>query len=196
MDTSNEPSAELVEEFVIAAHGNLAKVRTLLAATPALLNIPWAKFDELPLAAAAHMGNRAIAEYLLAAGAPLTVCTAAMLGDTAQVTAYLDADPALANATGAHGIPILFHAAMSGNIAVAELLVAQGGGAGQDAALHGAVSHGRTEMVRWLLGRGADPNTLDFAGKTTLRAALDGGHTEIADLLRAHGGLEAAADAA
>jgi ankyrin repeat protein len=197
MDTMAEPSAELVEEFVIAAHGNLEKVRTLLAATPALLNIPWARFDETALAAASHMGNRAIAEHLLAAGAPLTVCTAAMLGDTEQVAAFLDADPTLANATGAHGIPILFHAAMSGNLDVVELLVARGGGAGPDGALHGAVGHGHLAMTRWLLARGADPNTLDFAGKTTLRVALDRGYAEMAGLLRAHGGLEAApADAA
>ena len=196
MDATLDPSPERVEEFVIAAHGNLDKVRTLLAATPALLNIPWARFDETALAAASHMGNRAIAEHLLAAGAPLTVCTAAMLGQAAQVAAFLDAAPALANATGAHGIPILFHAALSGNAALADLLVARGGGAGQDAALHGAVAPGHLAMTRWLLARGADPNALDFAGKTPLRVALDAGHAEIAELLRAHGGIEAPADAA
>jgi ankyrin repeat protein len=160
------------------------------------LNIPWAKFDETALAAASHMGNRAIAEHLLAAGAPMQVCTAAMLGDLDRVAAYLDEDASLANATGAHGIPILFHAAMSGNVALADLLVARGGGAGQDGALHGAINYGHTAMVRWLLDRGADPNTPDFAGKTPLRAALDRGYAEIADLLRAGGGLEAPADAA
>ncbi len=35
--------------------------------------------------AAAHTGQRAIAEYLLAKGARLEVCTAAMLGDVAEV---------------------------------------------------------------------------------------------------------------
>jgi ankyrin repeat protein len=196
MDTPAEPSPERVEEFVIAAHGNLDKVRTMLAETPALLNIPWARFNETPLAAASHVGNRAIAEYLLAAGAPLTVCTAAMLGQTDQVAAFLAGDPTLANATGAHGIPILFHAALSGNTAVADLLVGAGGGAGQDAALHGAVAPGHLAMTRWLLERGADPNTLDYAGKTPLRVALDAGHAAIADLLRAQGGREAAPDAA
>ncbi len=196
MATNNDPSPELVEEFVIAAHGNLDKVQTLLAATPALLNIPWARFDETPLAAASHMGNRPIAEHLLAAGAPLTVCTAAMLGQLDQVAAYLAEDASRATATGAHGIPILFHAAFSGNTDLAELLVAHGGGAGQDDAIHAAITGGHIEMVRWLLARGANPNTPDFAGTSPLQGALDGGQSEIADLLRAHGGVAASSDAA
>lgn len=46
--------------------------------------------------------------------------------------------------------------------------------------LHGAVSHDPGALGRWLLERGA----------------LDMGHPESADLLRAQGGLEARTDAA
>jgi uncharacterized protein len=193
MDPTTEPSPELVEEFVIAAHGDLDKVRAMHAQHPALLNIPWAKFDETALQAASHMGRRAIAEYLLAAGAPLNICAAAMLGQVAQVAAFLAADPQLANAHGAHGISIMFHAALSGEPAVAELLLAHGGGERMDSALHGAIMYGHTAMVAWMLDHGVrnldEPN---FEGKTPLRAAQDQGHTAIADLLRARGATEGA----
>src|SRR6476659_10012492 len=119
MDTSTGTgetvSQELIEPFVIAAHGDFDKVQELYAAHPEMLNVPWARFDETALAAASHMGNRPIAEFLLSAGAPLTVCTAAMLGMRDDVERFIDEDPSLANARGAHGIPIMFHAAMSGD---------------------------------------------------------------------------------
>jgi len=197
MDSAPQPTPELVEEFVIAAHGNLEKVQQMLPQHPELLNIPWARFNETPLAAASHTGRRAIAEYLLAAGAPLTVCCAAMLGRTDDVAAFLAADPALANARGAHGIPILFHTAMSGNLALADLLLAHGGGEGADDALHGAITYGHTDMVVWLLDHGVhNLDALDFRGKTPLAAALENGQTAIADLLRARGATEGVVEAA
>src|SRR5438045_7236872 len=98
MSTTQEISADLVQEFVLSAHGNLARVKELYEQEPGLLNIPWAKFDETALAAASHTGRRAIAEYLLNAGAPMTVCAATMLGMTDKVAEYLEADPSLANA--------------------------------------------------------------------------------------------------
>src|SRR4051812_23757872 len=155
MDTSTGTgevvSQELVEPFAIAAHSDLARVQELYAAHPEILNVPWARFDETALGAASHMGNRPIAEFLLSVGAPLTVCAAAMLGMLDDVEKFIDDDPSLANARGAHGIPIMFHAAMSGDTRVTELLMARGGGEGIDSSLDGAVTHGRTDMVRWLL---------------------------------------------
>ncbi|HUS16018.1 MAG TPA: ankyrin repeat domain-containing protein, partial [Chloroflexia bacterium] len=183
------PPQELVEPFVIAAHGNLDQARTLLAAHPEMLNVPWAKFDETALAAASHMGRREIAEFLLDAGAPLTLCAAAMLGRRDDVAAYIDADPALANGRGAHGIPVLYHAALSGDTAIADLLLAKGGGEGIDSALHAATLRGHLPMVEWLLAHGVtDVNTPNFAQKTPLQMAMDLGNEPIADLLRRHGG--------
>src|SRR5205807_1432199 len=121
METAEMVTPELVQEFVIAAHGDLAKVKELHGVNAALLNVPWAMFDETALAAASHTGRREIAEYLLAAGAPLTICAAAMLGQTEQVAAFLQGDPSLANAAGAHGISLLYHAALSGQTAIGEL---------------------------------------------------------------------------
>lgn len=191
MRTTEEPAPQLVEAFVLAAHGAAAKVRALHRAHPALLNARYAKFNETALAAAGHMGNREIAVYLLDAGAPPTIFAAAMLGRAERVAAFLDADPALARADGVHGISILYHAALSGRPEIAKLLVARGGGRGADRALHAAVKSGAPAMVTWLLARGvAEVNVADFAGKTPLRAAIERGAGGIAALLRRHGGRE------
>ena len=74
-----------IAEFVLAAHNDLAKVQFLHRQNPALLNACYLKFDETALQAAGHMGERDIANYLLTAGAPLTVFAAAMLGETEAV---------------------------------------------------------------------------------------------------------------
>lgn len=188
---SERPSQELVEPFVIAAHYSLPKVKELYEQHPELLNEKWAKFDESALAAASHTGQRAIAEFLLEQGAPMVICTAAMLGRTQDVAAFLREDASLVNARGAHGIPILFHAAMSGNIDVTGLLLAHGGGEGINDALHGAVLYNHVAMAQWLLAHGVtDVNALDYEGKTPLTVALERGFDEMAEVLRAHGGVE------
>ena len=182
-------SQELVEPFVLAAHGNFAKVQELYEQHPEVLNVPWAKFDETALQASSHMGRREIAQYLLSKGAPLNICAAAMLGMQVEVAAFLAQDRSLANARGAHGIPVLFHAAMSGQTEVAALLLEHGGGEGINTALHGAVNFGHIEMVRWLLEHGVtNVNAPNYEQKTPLSVATELGHTDIADLLRARGG--------
>ncbi len=184
------PVQEQVERFVLAAHGDFAAVRALLAENPALRDAKWQRFDEAAIEAAAHMGRREIAEHLLAAGAPSNICVAAMLGRTGEVAAFLKDDPGLAHAKGAHGIPVMFHAAYSGKTEIADLLLAHGGGEGLGAALHAAVRPGHEAMVRWLLAHGADPNTPDLEGKTPLQRAEQLGRREFAALLRERGGRE------
>lgn len=187
--TTQQPSQELVEPFVIAAHADLSRVRELLEEEPALLNVPWARFDETALQAASHMGQREIAEYLLAQGAPLNICAAAMLGRADQVEGFLRSDPSLSKAKGAHGIPVMYHAALSGQTEVGDLLLTHGGGEGVSGALHAAIRFGHTDMVRWLLEHGAtEVNVPNFEGKTPLAEAEAHGHTEIAALLRERGG--------
>ncbi|MEA2573038.1 MAG: uncharacterized protein QOH93_336 [Chloroflexia bacterium] len=191
MQTTNELSQELVEQFVIAAHSDEEKVREMHAQQPYLVNATWEKFDETALQAASHMGNRSIARYLISQGAHADITTHAMLGDAEQVARCLEADPSQATAKGAHGITVMYHAALSGKPEIAELLVAHGGGEGINHALHAAVGFGHLDMVRWLLENGAqNVNVLDFENKTPLSVALANGHTEIADLLREHGGTE------
>jgi ankyrin repeat protein len=192
MSASVELSPELIEEFVISAHWNFPKVQEMLEAEPRLLNEKWTKVDEAALEASGHTGRADIMEYLLGKGAPLTIFAAASLGRAEDVAAFLKENPALASALGVHGLSILFHAALGGNVEIAEMLVANGGGAGASHALHAAVMLGRRDMVVWLLGRDADPNSLNFEKKTTLDVAQARGFNDIAQMLRDKGGVESA----
>jgi hypothetical protein len=119
--------AERVQQFVIAAHGDLDAVEQELAAEPSLANAcwDWGGGDfESALGGAAHMGRRDIAHILLRRGARLDLFAAAMLGDLEVVRATLDAHPELADKPGPHGIPLLAHAKAGGEEArdVVELL--------------------------------------------------------------------------
>ena len=182
------PTQQTIDAFVGAAHGDFDTVQRLLAEQPDILNRP-ASWGELALGAAAQTGQVAIAEHLLAAGAPLDICTAAMLGRADEVAALLPAEPLGANATGAHGIPLLYHAVSTGHMDIAEMLLAHGadinGGAGGSPALHGAVMFNRVDMAEWLLARGADPNSLNHEQKTPLAAAIALKRDAVAEVLRA-----------
>jgi len=190
MTTNQQLASETVEEFVLAAHSNFEKVKAMLEKEPALLNAKWDKLNESALEASGHMGLPDIANYLHDKGAPLTIFAAAMLGRTEDVAAFLKEDPSLASANGIHGISILYHAALSGKVEITEMLVSHGGGESAGEALHAAVRPGHIEMVRWLLARGADPNTPNFENKTPFHIAIAGGHKKIAQLLNEVGGTE------
>jgi hypothetical protein len=108
---------EVVQDFVAKAHGDLDAVRQLLQSEPAFVNAAWDWGGgdwETGLGAAAHMGRRDIALLLLEHGARLDVFAAAMLGETEVVRAMLTARPALREARGPHGIPLLDHARAGG----------------------------------------------------------------------------------
>lgn len=107
----------LVNEFVMAAHGDLEQVKEMLGQTPTLLNATWdwgSGDFESALGAAAHTGSRDIALYLIEKGARPDLFVATMLGQLAVVQAILSAFPAAIGSKGAHGIPLLTHAKMGG----------------------------------------------------------------------------------
>lgn len=188
-----EPSQDIIDTFVGSAHGDLAKVKELLAEYPSLLNQS-ASWKELAIEAAAQTGRVDIAEFLLEAGAPKSLCTSAMLGHIEDIAQALQLDPNAANAQGAHGIGILYHAIIRGQAGIAQMLLDYGAdlntGAGRSPALHGAVMFDRADMAEWLLARGADVNILNYQQKTPLKAAVDMKREAVADILRAHGGQD------
>ena len=103
----------LAKEIVGVSHRDVTRVRELLSGRPALAKAvwDWGYGDwETALGAAAHVGNKEIADVLLAAGAPPTIFSAAMLGQLAVVQAMIAAQPGLQRVKGPHGIPLLAHA--------------------------------------------------------------------------------------
>lgn len=179
-------STDQIRDFVMACHGDFEKVKQLLSAFPQLVNAahPWSEEDtETLIQAAAQVGNSAIAEYLLEKGAPLEICTAAMLGRESDLEKLLQEEPERINAKGAHGIPLLTHAAMSGNLHLVKLLYKRGARTGDSHALHNAVSRGYVDIARWLLENAKpDLNWRNFQGKTALAVAVDSGRKELVDL--------------
>ena len=109
--------AEKVKEFVGAGHNNLDKVKALMAEMPALIYASWDLGSgdfETALEGAGHVGNKEIANYLIAAGARTNLFVLTMLGKTALVKAFLDSFPQYLTARGPHGFTLLHHAQRGG----------------------------------------------------------------------------------
>jgi ankyrin repeat protein len=183
---------EQIDEFVVACHGNFDAVKSILADQPGLINTR-SSLDESPLGAAAHVGNREIAEYLVKQGAEVDLAAAAMLGDIGMVESFLQFDAAAATGAGAHGIPVIFHAVAGGNVEMVTMLLDHGASieaiAGPNSAtLNIAAARGHMEMAGWLLDHGASAVVTDFESKTALQRAEEAGHTEIVELIRSREG--------
>jgi hypothetical protein len=112
---AHEPG--VVREVVGASHANLARVKELVTARPALARVSWdwGYGDwESPIDAASHVGNRAIAEFLLGHGARPTIFTAAMMGQLAIVKGWVETTAGVQRRRGPHGLTLLHHARAGG----------------------------------------------------------------------------------
>ncbi len=110
-------SIAVVRETVGAAHGNVARLRTLVGRqqTLAKATYDWGFGDwESALGGASHVGHREIAEYLIANGAQPTIFSAAMLGQLDVVKAFVAASPGIQQVRGPHSLTLLHHAAPVG----------------------------------------------------------------------------------
>lgn len=109
--------AEMVHRFVYDAHSDFDSVKALLDKEPKLVNAcwDWGGGDwETGLGAAAHMGRRDIAEYLLQHGARIDLYAAAMLGKLSIVQAVLADNLSEKDKPGPHGISLMAHARKGG----------------------------------------------------------------------------------
>jgi hypothetical protein len=118
--------------MVTVAHGNVARVKALIARHQTLAKAAWDwGFGdwESALGAASHVGNREIAEFLLANGARPSIFSAAMLGQLGVVRAFVTASPGTQRIHGPHSITLLKHALAGGAQAkaVADYLMSIGG---------------------------------------------------------------------
>lgn len=108
---------ELIREFVGAGHGNLARIREMLAEFPNLIYSRWdwgnGDFEEA-IEGAGHVGNREIALHLIEKGARPNLFVLTMLGETEIVKSVISRFPSLLHALGAHGFTLLHHAIRGG----------------------------------------------------------------------------------
>jgi len=196
-----QPPQPLINQYVGLSHGNLAKVRELLQAHPGLLYTD-ANWSELSVEAGAHVGYRELVQFQLDQGAPLSLCTAAMMGKAAFVKRLLTEDPKRIWEHGAHNFPPLWFAAVGGRpdqkpdpaaqLEVTKVLLEAG--ADIDAhkrgrtALHFAAQTGQVELTELLLTRGANPNTRTRGKEpeTPLQGAQKANQEATAALLRKH----------
>ena len=109
---------EVVQEMVVVAHGNVARVKALLSRQPTLAKATWDwGFGdwETALGAASHVGSREIAGLLLENGAHPTIFSAAMLGHLDVVKAFIAASPGIQRTRGPHSISLMKHALAGGS---------------------------------------------------------------------------------
>jgi hypothetical protein len=112
---SQDPA--LVKEIVGVSHRDLKRVQELVERQPALAraSIDWGFGDwEACIDAASHVGNKPIAEFLLASGARPTIFSAAMMGQLDVVKAFVAARPGVQKNLGPHGLTLMWHAQRGG----------------------------------------------------------------------------------
>jgi len=116
-DAFPQQDPTLVKDAVGASHGNFARIRELVERQPAMAreSIDWGFGDwETCIDAAAHVGNKPIADFLLTHGARPTIFSAAMMGQIDVVKAFVAARPGIQKTYGPHGITLMAHAKAGG----------------------------------------------------------------------------------
>jgi ankyrin repeat protein len=183
-----------INAFVTVAHFDFGKVKQLYQDNPLLLNTR-ASWDELAVEAASHTGQLAMAEWLAGQGAPVSTCTAVLLGASKIVKSAIQADPKCVNERGAHDIPILAYSAYAEQrTEIAELLLAAGANARARAlgvtVLHLAAKKGYLDVASLLIAKGAEVNATAQSKdgvKTALDVATGSSQSKMAQLLKDHG---------
>lgn len=186
----------IINQFASVSHGDFARAKELLAQHPGLL-LARATWDEMGIEAGAHMGNVTIAKFLADAGAPVSICTASVLGMTDVVRRLLREDPNVIRDRGAHDLPPLHFAAFAKpEVETAKVLLDAGHpvdsrGFGQTA-LHVAARNGQLDMAELLLARGADVNARSYqrTAITPLPLAMRAKQEKMVEFLKSRGAKE------
>ena len=173
--------------------GDVAAVRALLDQDSTLLGAKNAQ-SQSPVLFSIYNRQKEIRDFLVLRGAVLELHEAAAAGDLARVKQLVEKDAALARSYSPDGFPVVALAAVFGNLEITKYLHAKGAdinaaatnGSGYNA-LSGAVTSGHTEIVKWLLENGAEPNYRYSNDYSPLLNAAANGHLEILKLLQACG---------
>jgi hypothetical protein len=102
--------------------GTAVVSRELVERQPALArgSVDWGFGDwETCIDAASHVGNKPIADFLLANGARPTIFSAAMMGQLDVVKAFVAARPGVQRTLGPPGLTLMWHARQGGPDAAA-----------------------------------------------------------------------------
>jgi uncharacterized protein len=185
------------ELFDAIKAGNLAAVRSLLQAEPALGQARHESGVSAVLLAAYYRRGDVV-EVLLAEGAVLDMFDAAALGRLDRVKELGQADSERVTAFSADGFTPLGLAVFFGHKEVVQWLLAHGAhanAASENAMrvrpLHSAVGNGKAEVAHaiaeMLVAHGAEVNVVQAGGWTPLHQAAASGNTGLASLLLAHG---------
>ena len=129
VDQAKVFEAELIREFVFAAHKSLEDTKKIIEKHPLLLNCTnqGKKGDfETAVGGASHMGRRDIADLLVAKGARLDIFNYAFLGYDDFVKKLITDYPQLLNAPGPHGFTLLHHAKVGNRNELADWLQSKG----------------------------------------------------------------------
>ena len=193
-DTYGLP-VSLIDEFSSVAHFDFDRVKQLHKLCPSLA-FTRSTWDELGIEAAAHMGLAPMARFLADEGAPVSTCTATLLGLSDLVKQLIAADRDCVRERGAHDIALLAYAAYGEQREeIAGLLLASGADVQARAlgmtTLHIAATKGYVELAEVLLSHGADVNAVaQSRGETVtpLGVAMRSKRDEMAQFLRDHGG--------
>ncbi|MGA2113246.1 MAG: ankyrin repeat domain-containing protein [Bryobacteraceae bacterium] len=166
-DADNSVRSDIGEFDKAITQGDLAKVRALIKTDPTLVVTKNEK-GSTPLHLAAATSQKDISELLIANKADV-------------------------NAKANDGTTPLHQAAFDGSVEVASVLLANGADVGAKenggyTPLHAAAVMGRKAVAELLIANRADVNAKANDGTTPLRAALGQHHSDVADVLRQHGG--------
>lgn len=173
--------------------GDVAAVRALLDQDSTLIGAKNAQ-SQSPVLFSIYNRQKEIRDFLVSRGAVLELHEAAAAGDLQRVKELVEKDAALARSYSPDGFPVVALAAVFGNFEITKYLHAKGAdinaaatnGSGYNA-LSGTVTSGHTEIVKWLLENGAEPNYRYSNNYSPLLNAAANGHLEILKLLQARG---------
>ena len=167
------------DAFLAIEHGNLARLKELLAEEPALASARDEQGVSMVLRAAYRYQPETVAA-LLAYRPELDLFSAAAIGDEARVTQLLERDHAAAETFAGDGFNALQLACFFAQPACARLLLERGASVeaisknGMELrALHAAAAGRSLEVLELLLAHGADANAPQHGGWTALHAAVN-----------------------
>lgn len=171
--------------FLALEHGDLGRLRELLAENPTLVHARDEQQVALVLRARYRQNSEAV-ELLLALGPELDLYAAAALGRRERVAEILEQDFGAAQAFQGDGFTALQLACFFGQPECARLLLERGANIeavsknGMELrALHAAAAGRNAAALELLLEHGAEPNSQQHGGWTALHAAVNAGDARL-----------------